>query len=51
MFHTPKLTTLETLPKRMSVRDTDQGKELEGEVEELKALVRAYRTGQLKETF
>ncbi len=51
VFHTPKITTLETLPKRMTVRDTDQGKELEREVEELRALVNAYRTGQLKESF
>lgn len=51
VFHAPKITTVETLAKRMTVRDTDQGKELEQEVEELKALVNAYRTGQLKESF
>lgn len=51
VFHTPKITTVETLAKRMTVRDSDQGRELEKEVEELKALVNAYRTGQLKESF
>lgn len=49
-FYAPKITTLETLPKRMMVRDCDQGRELEQEVEELKALLHAYRTGSLKES-
>ena len=51
VFHTPKITTVETLAKRMTVRDTDQGRELEQEVRELQALVKAYRAGQIKETF
>jgi len=33
----------------MLVRDTDQGEELQQEVEELKELVKAYRNGDLKE--
>ncbi|MDO4546288.1 MAG: fructose-1,6-bisphosphatase, partial [Bacillota bacterium] len=49
VFHSPVIRTVKTLEKRMLVRDTDLGKELEREVEELKALVRAYRTGELKE--
>lgn len=51
VFHTPQIRTVETLPKRMLVRDTDQGKELQQEVDQLKALVNAYRTGALKENF
>ena len=48
-FHTPVLRTVKTLEKRMLVRDTDQGEELQQEVEELKELVKAYRNGDLKE--
>lgn len=50
-FHTPKMTTVETLPKRMMVRDADQGRELEEQVEDLKELVNAYRSGKIKESF
>lgn len=49
VFHTPVIRTVKTLEKRMLVKDTDQGKELIREVEELKALVKAYRTGEIKE--
>ena len=49
VFHTPVLRTVKTLEKRMLVRDTDQGEELQQEVEELKELVKAYRNGDLKE--
>jgi len=49
VFTTPAIRTVKTLEKRMLVKDTDQGKELMREVEELKALVKAYRTGELKE--
>lgn len=49
VFHSPTLRTVYTLEKRMLVKDTDQGKELQWEVDELKELVRAYRGGVLKE--
>ena len=48
-FHTPVIRTVRTLEKRMLVKDTDLGKILQREVEELKELVKAYRTGKLKE--
>lgn len=50
-FHTPKITTLEVLPKRMMVKDSDQGIELQQQVEDLKMLIDAYRSGRIKETF
>ena len=43
------IRTVKTLEKRMLVRDTDQGRELEREAEELRELVKAYRTGEMKE--
>lgn len=49
VFHSPTIRTVQTLEKRMLVKDTDQGNELQREVDELKALVKAYRTGALKE--
>lgn len=49
VFNSPIIRTVKTLEKRMLVRDTDQGRELEREVEELKELVKSYRTGELKE--
>lgn len=49
VFHSPTIRTVQTLEKRMLVKDTDQGNELQREVDELKALVKAYRTGELKE--
>lgn len=48
-FNTPVIRTVQTLEKRMLVKDTDQGKELQQEVDELKALVKAYRNGEIKE--
>ena len=48
-FHSPVIRTVKTLEKRMLVKDTDLGKELQQEVDELKELVKAYRTGRLKE--
>ena len=51
VFHSPKLTTVHTLDKRMLIRDTDQGKELLQQVNELKELVEAYRKGIIKETY
>lgn len=50
-FHSPALRNVQTLPKRMLIRDTDQAIELEREVKELKALVRAYRNGEMQESY
>ncbi|MCR5482367.1 MAG: fructose-1,6-bisphosphatase [Clostridia bacterium] len=50
-FFSPTLQIVETLPHRMTVADSDIGEELERQVEELKALVTAYRKGQIKEIY
>lgn len=49
VFHSPVIRTVKTLEKRMLVKDTDQGKELQREIKELNALLRAYRNGIIKE--
>lgn len=50
-FFTPVIRTVEVLPGRCMVKDTDQGAELEREIEELRALVRAYKAGDIKEVY
>ena len=35
---------------RMLVRDTDRGRELQGQVENLEKLLQAYRNGLIKES-
>lgn len=49
VFHSPVINIVNHMPKRMLVVDTDLGKELLREREELRALVEAYRNGSLKE--
>lgn len=40
---------MEKMQKRITVADTDEGKELAGRIEDLKELLKAYRSGLLKE--
>ena len=46
---TPKVYIVEKMQKRITVADTDEGKELAGRIEDLKELLKAYRSGLLKE--
>jgi fructose-1,6-bisphosphatase-3 len=48
-FHPPAIRVVETLKRRMTVKDTDIGKEIEERISELKALVEAFRRGVVKE--
>ena len=48
-FHSPVITIVKNMKKRMLIADTDIGVELIREKEELKALVDAYRSGEMKE--
>ena len=50
-FHAPSWRIVETLPERMLIIDTDQGAELVQRVDDLKALVEAYKKGLLKEIY
>ena len=49
VFHTPTIRTVETLPERLTVKDSDIGEELERQVEDLKNLVKAFKVGLIKE--
>jgi len=45
----PVVKIIENMPQRVTVADTDEGKELARQVEELQDLIQAYRTGVLEE--
>ena len=49
VFHSPVITIVKNMRKRMLIQDTDIGKELMREREELKELVAAYRSGAMKQ--
>ncbi len=48
--HLPSRRIVENISIRETVRDTDDGKILEGQIYNLKLLVEAYKTGDLKES-
>ncbi|MGI6737557.1 MAG: fructose-1,6-bisphosphatase [Anaerovoracaceae bacterium] len=50
-FHSPTIRTLEVLPKRMMIKDTEQAQELEEQIGQLRELIDAYKRGQIKETY
>lgn len=49
VFHSPVMKIVETLPERLLIIDTDEGVELIRHAENVKALVEAYRNGEIKE--
>jgi fructose-1,6-bisphosphatase-3 len=46
-FHTPRLQIVEEMPRRVTVRDTDTGEELEAQVRDLRQLIAAFRDGEI----
>lgn len=46
---TPSVSVVEKMPRRVNVADTDYGAELQLRIEELRALLSAYRRGSIKE--
>lgn len=49
VFNSPVMKTVQVLPQRMKVIDTDQGVELVEQVRQLELLIDAYRKGILKQ--
>ena len=47
--NTPKVSIVEKMKNRVMVGSTDKGKELRGQIQDLKELVEAYRRGDIKE--
>ncbi len=50
-FTSPSMQIVETLPERMLVIDTDQGKVIMEEIDRMKELVDAYKRGLLKQKY
>lgn len=50
-FFSPTVRTVATLPERMLIIDTDKGKELVEQRDDLKSLVEAYQKGLIKEKY
>ena len=48
--HTPKIHLVEKLDRRANISDTDKGAELLEQINELRALLTAYRSGEIKES-
>ena len=47
--HTPTLHLVERLDKRANISDTDKGEQLRGQIDDLRELLAAYRSGTLKQ--
>lgn len=47
--HTPKIQIVEKLPCRANIADTDKGEEILEKINDLKKLLKAYQSGEIKE--
>lgn len=47
--HTPEIQLVERFDRRMNISDTDKGAEIAEQIEDLKNLLAAYRSGTIKE--
>ncbi len=50
-FVAPLIRTVEVFEKRMMIKDIDQGEVLEREIAEIRALIDAYKKGEIKEVY
>lgn len=51
IFHSPVMKTVETMPERLLIIDTDQGKDFVERIGDLNDLVEAFKTGRIKEIY
>jgi fructose-1,6-bisphosphatase-3 len=51
VFHSPEMKIVQNLPERMLIVDTDKGKEINDSIDDLTALVQAYKEGIIKEKY
>ena len=47
--YTPSISIVEKMDKRINIEDTDDGKELARQMEDIMELIKAYRLGFVKE--
>ena len=50
-FHSPVMKTVEVMPERLLIADTDQGIVLKEKVKDLENLIEAFNEGVIKEVF
>lgn len=51
VFHSPKVQIVKDMNKRIIIRETDIGKDLQRQVDELSELNKAFRNGDIKEKY
>ena len=51
VFHSPVMKTVETMPERLLIVDTDQGADLVETVQDLEDLIEAFKDGVIKEEY
>ena len=51
IFHSPVMKTVETMPERLLIIDTDQGRDFVERIGDLNDLVEAFKTGRIKEIY
>ena len=49
--HTPEIKLVEKLPQRANISDTDRGADILEKINDLRELLKAYRSGTIKERF
>ncbi len=50
-FHDPMTTVVKTMGNQIKIKETDKGKELQQEVDELKELIEAFKSGEISEVY
>lgn len=51
VFNSPIMKIVETMPERLLILDTDQGAVLSEKVDDLKDLIQAFKSGEIKEKY
>ncbi|MBR5517239.1 MAG: fructose-1,6-bisphosphatase [Firmicutes bacterium] len=51
VFNSPVMKIVETMPERLLILDTDQGVLLSEKVDDLKDLIKAFKSGEIKEKY
>ena len=51
VFHRPIMHLVDTAPDRIMLRETDNGEELRAKIANLEALYKAFKKGDIKETY
>jgi fructose-1,6-bisphosphatase III len=50
-FHSPVMKVVETMPRRLLIKDTDQGQDFLERIKDLEDLIEVFKIGRLKEVY